>query len=63
VLAACDDARKWGPHIGAPNLVIDLSQPDLDQLGIGNCQVAIRFGLFEFELRNEIRAFKFLLPA
>ena len=59
--AVDDDARERGPHVGTLQEVVDLANPDLDDVRIAQRQVAVRLRLFEFELRDEARARQFLL--
>ena len=57
------DTGKRCANVGAPDLVIDLLEPHLDQAGIGDRQVPVRDRLLELELRNKVGTLKLLLPA
>ncbi len=45
------------------NLVIDLANTNLGQLGIRDREIPVGLGLLEFEFRDEVRVAKFALPA
>ena len=60
---ADDDARERRADIGAPDLVVDLSDADLGDIGIADRKITIRFGLFELEFGYEIGALQLTLAA
>lgn len=48
--AAGHDTTKGRTHIGASNLIVNLPQPNLDELRVRKREIAIRLGLLELEL-------------
>jgi len=61
--AARNDTTKRCPNVGTTNLIVNLPQPDFDELGVRECEITIGLGLLEFEFRDEVGALQFELPA
>jgi hypothetical protein len=57
------NTRERGAYIGASNLVVNLPNPDLRNVGIADCQVPIGLGLFKLKLGDEIGPLQFPLSA